>query len=177
MTRHHGSTEISVAECIDRRFDTWRVRTDFKPYIDPETEEEMGVTFIETEFPYKPSLQEAKDFVLEVINAQTDYKILTGFIWNNKPVWLSAENQRNFSEGQRMAKEDSSILPITYKIGEYKDKTSVYHTFNTFEELDSFYKQAFGYINQCLKEGWQIKDNVDWTPYQDALEPVVNNEQ
>ena len=40
MTRHNGATGISVAECIDQRFGVWRVRTDFQPDIDPETEEQ-----------------------------------------------------------------------------------------------------------------------------------------
>ena len=98
-------------------------------------------------------------------NPEIDAKILTGFIWKDKPVYLSAENQRNFSEGQRMAEKDPSILPITYKIGQYGDGSPAYHTFDTFEELDGFYRQAFGYINQCLNEGWQKKDSFDWSLY------------
>ena len=94
MTRHIGATGISVAECIDKRFNTWRVRTDFQPNIDPMTEEESGVTFIETEFPYKPSMNEVKDFVLEVINSQTDYKILTAFQWTLTKGWKMENGQK-----------------------------------------------------------------------------------
>lgn len=173
MTRHTGAIGIPVAECIDKRFGTWRVRTDLQPLMNEETGDQDGVSFIEAEFPYKPSLDEAKEFVIGVIDAKTDNKILTGLVWNNKPVWLSAENQRNFSEGERKAKDNPSILPITYKIGETADKQPVYHTFSTVEEIVGFYDECFGYIQQCLTEGWYIKDHVNWTPYEEALEPVT----
>lgn len=115
-----------------------------------------------------PTMADIKQAVWDCIDDKTDERILSGFVWNGKQVWLSAENQRNFSEGQRMAKEDQSILPITYKIGE-ADHTPVYHTFTTFEELDGFYKLAFAYINQCLNNGWLEKDNVDWMEYEELI--------
>lgn len=115
------------------------------------------------------SFNDIKDAIINDINSQTDEKILTGFVWGEKPVYLSAENQRNFSEGQRMAEKDPTILPITYKIGQHSDGSPVYHTFETSEEIDVFYKQAFGYINQCLNEGWQRKDNIDWSQYEDTV--------
>ena len=175
LKRHGGAEGISVAECIDKHIGTWRVRTDF---LAEEGEENQGnVTFIETEFPYKPSMDEVREFCLGVINAQTDMKILTGFVWtpeggNPINVWLSAENQRNFSEADRKAEKNPEILPIVFKIGE-QDGTPLYHTFETYEELDGFYTQAFAYIQQCLNEGWQEKDNFDFTPYELALNPVV----
>lgn len=168
ITRHHGATELKVAECIDKRFGTWRVRTDFQPDMEEDGKTQRGVTFIEAEYPYKPSMQEVKDFVYGVINMQTDEKILTGFVWNNKPVWLSPENQRNFSEADRKAEKNPDILPIVFKIGE-QDGQPVYHTFETYEELDGFYTQAFAYIQRCLVEGWQQKDAFDFTPYEKAL--------
>ena len=116
------------------------------------------------------SFQDVKDAILNDINSQTDYKILTGFVWNNIHVYLSIENQRNFSEAYHMAQSNSSILPITFKLGEDENEEPVYYTFTTIEELTSFYTQAFAYINQCLNEGWQRKDAIDWEPYK-ALYP------
>lgn len=125
----------------------------------------------------KPSFQMAKDAILDDINSQTDYKILTGLVWNNKPVWLSTENQFNFSEGERKAKDNPSRLPITYKIGQDADGNPVYHTFTTVEEITGFYDTCFAYINQCLNEGWQRKDSIDWEPYKEYFpepeEPVT----
>ena len=115
----------------------------------------------------KPSFEMVKNAILEDINSQTDYKILTGLVWNDKPIWLSKENQFNFSEGERKAKDNPSILPVTYKIGQDSDGNPVYHTFTTVEEITDFYDTCFAYINQCLNEGWQRKDSIDWEPYKE----------
>jgi len=111
---------------------------------------------------------EIKEAIINDINSQTDYKILTGLVWNDKPVWLSKENQFNFSEGERKAKDNPSILPVTYKIGQDSDGNPVYHTFTTVEDIVGFYDTCFAYINQCLNEGWQRKDNIDWSLYVDT---------
>lgn len=114
------------------------------------------------------NFKDVKDAILEDINSQTDEKILSGFVWNNINVWLSAENQRNFSETQRMAeKYGDAVLPLRFKLGENENEEAVYHTFETVEELDDFYTKAFRYVNECLNEGWQRKDNVDWEPYKE----------
>ena len=118
----------------------------------------------------KPTFKMIKEAVYNDINSQTDHKILTGFVWNNIHVYLSIENQRNFSEAYHMAQSSSSILPITFKLGENEDGEPVYHTFSTSYELSDFYTKAFAYINQCLNEGWQRKDAIDWEPYK-ALYP------
>ena len=56
-----------------------------------------------------------------------------------------------------------------------EDKQPIYHTFETFEELDRFYVGGVAYINQCLNEGWARKDSIDWTPYE-ALFPQPNED-
>lgn len=100
------------------------------------------------------SIDSVKEAIITDINSRTDEKILSGFIWNNVHVWLSSENQRNFSEAQRMSAANVNILPITFKLGETENGQPVYHTFNTVEELNNFYLHAFAYINACLNEGW-----------------------
>ena len=179
MTRHQGGTDIAVAECIDGRMGTWRVRTDMQPvYDEQDAEHQTGVSFIETEFPYKPSMDDVKDFVKAVIDAETDAKILNGYPFTpdgaEEPVivWLSKESQTNFSEAHRL-----QIVPVKFKLNETEDKQAIYHTFETFEELDRFYKGGVQWINQCLNEGWQKKDGFDWTPYEEILNPVVENQE
>ena len=127
----------------------------------------------------KPSLEQIKDAVISDINAQTDEKILSGFVWTpegGEPinVWLSAENQRNFSEAQRMAeKYGDRVLPLRFKLGEDAEENPVYHVFETVEELDNFYAEAFAFVNQCLNEGWARKDSIDWSEYE-VFFPVTN---
>lgn len=127
------------------------------------------------------SLQDVKEAIIADIDARTDEKILSGFVWNvpqvgGEPVsinvWLSDENQRNFSEAQRMAASDpNKVLPLRFKLGEDENGAPVYYEFTTVEELNDFYFSAFGYINQCLNDGWAEKDAIDWSEYE-ALYPV-----
>jgi hypothetical protein len=112
------------------------------------------------------SFQDVKDAILGDIDAQTDAKILNGYEFtpdgeeNPIVVWLSKESQTNFSEAHRL-----QVIPVKFKLNETEDKQPIYHTFETFEELDRFYKGGVQYINQCLNEGWARKDAIDWAPY------------
>ena len=112
-------------------------------------------------------MAEIKKAVLDYINAKTDERILSGFVWNGINVWLSSENQRNFSEAQRVAlMTNGQRLPVTFNLGEDTDGQPVYHEFTTIEELTSFYLSAVSFIQQCLNDGWQKKDNIDWSKYE-----------
>ena len=120
----------------------------------------------------RPSFEAAKKAILADIDKHTDEKILNGYPFTpdgaEEPiiVWLSKESQTNFSEAHRL-----QIVPVKFKLNETEDKQPIYHTFETFEELDRFYKGGVQYINQCLNEGWQEKDSIDWAPYEAALNP------
>jgi hypothetical protein len=172
-----------------------------QPHFDEETKEQRGITFIETEFPYKPSMDEVKEFVLGVINAQTDDKILTGYQWkvlhgNDEGlvanVWLSTENQTNYK-----AKHDAALqypqlteFPMQYKIGEYEErqqgeegeiietkKRPVYEYFANIQELAQFYLGGVAFIESCYKEGWAKKDSMDFEPYRRLYESDVDEEE
>ena len=114
------------------------------------------------------TLQVVKDAVIADIDAQTDEKILDGYEFTpdgaDTPiiVWLSKESQTNFSEAHRL-----QIVPVKFKLNETADKQPIYHTFETFKELNRFYVGGVAYINQCLNEGWQRKDAIEWTPYEE----------
>lgn len=140
-----------------------------------------NATWRELYFPKKqnakPTLEQVKAAIIADINSQTDEKILTGCVWTPEggdaiPVWLSEENQRNFSEAQRIASTmPEAILPVTFKLGEQEDGRPIYHEFTTAEELTEFYLLAVQYINHALAEGWQRKDSIDWDAYAAALDP------
>ena len=124
------------------------------------------------------SLQDVKDAILADIDAQTDAKILNGYEFTpdgaDTPiiVWLSKESQTNFSEAHRL-----QVIPVKFKLNETEDKQAIYHTFETFEELNRFYVGGVAYINQCLNEGWARKDSIDWTPYEEYFPTTDNNSQ
>ena len=50
-----------------------------------------------------------KQAILADINDKVKTAIISGFVWNDKPVWFSEENQLNFSQ---------AVVPVTLKIGE-----------------------------------------------------------
>lgn len=124
-----------------------------------------------------PSLLQIKEAITADIDNQTDARILRGFVWEPAmggdpiPVWLSLENQFNFKSAYDLAvQKQGATLPVTFKMGEDRKGTPVYHTFETMEDADDFYVKAVGYINQCLNEGWARKDSIDWSIYKEESE-------
>ena len=111
----------------------------------------------------KPSLEQIKAAVIADINQRVKAKIIGGYKWNDIPVWLSEENQMNFTQ---------AVVPAMFKIGEQEDGTPIYHTFETKEEMTAFATACTQWRQQCLQEGWKRKDAIDWAPYEEALEKM-----
>ena len=152
--------------------------------ISYDLQEEAGkelATWREIYFPKKqvakPTIEMVNDAIKGDIDSQTDETILCGFVWNEKPVYLSSENQFNFKAAYDLAVQtDGANLPVTFKLGELTDGTPVYHTFEEMAEAQDFYVKAVTFINQTLAAGWQRKDSIDWAPYEQALNPQPANE-
>lgn len=157
MTRHQGSAGVALVELSSRKQQHYIVRTDIKA---EQSEDGDIVSFIEIKFPYKPTMAEIKEFVYAVINAQVRAEILSGFVWNGNPVWLSEENQMNWTQ---------AVVPATFKIGEEADGTPIYHTFTSHEEMTAFNEEWKAYIQQRLADGWARKDGYDFTEYEQQL--------
>lgn len=104
------------------------------------------------------TLADVKEAIIGDINRRTDEKILSGLVWNGKPVWLSIENQLNFT---------NATAPVTLKIGEQEDGTPVYHDFENSEQLTDFRTACNNHKQAALSAGWQEKDGIDWAPYED----------
>ena len=113
----------------------------------------------------KPTFEQAKAAIIADINERVKAKIIGGFVWNDKPVWLSEENQMNFAQ---------AVVPATFKIGEQADGTPIYQEFATKTELKNFVEACVAHKQQCLTDGWAEKDGIDWTPYEQALNPQPN---
>ena len=130
-------------------------------------EDEQGGWNWRKRFDHKPTTEEIKEAIIGTINKVTDLKILTGFVWSGKPVWLSAENQMNFKAAYDITiQTDGNNLPIKFKLGEDEQGEPVYHTFTKKEPFSDFIIKAFAFINASLNEGWKEKDGVDWIVYQ-----------
>lgn len=123
-------------------------------------------TYSESEFNYKPSLQEIKNAILLSYNQDIDSKILSGFTWNGMQIWLSSENQFNYKTAYDLAVQtNGSSLPVTFKFGSTENPQ--YYTFRTLEDLSDFYIKATNYVITTLDKGWKAKDSINWELYYD----------
>ena len=112
-----------------------------------------------------PTLEQAKQAVIQDINDRVKTAIISGFTYEGNPVWLSQENQMNFSQ---------AVVPATLKIGEEQDGTPIYKTFSDAAELKAFNDACSLWRQQCLTDGYQKKDGMDWAPYE-AYFPITPN--
>lgn len=163
MNKAYSNYTPTLIEYIGRGF--WRVRWAVESTVE-QLNDETRETFeyMEEEFTHKPSFEEVKELILNWYNSTIDNKILSGFTWNNIPVWLSTENQFNYKAAFDLAAQTGGQnLPITFKLGTTEEP--VYYTFSTFEELQNFYVASVSYIQNTLAEGWKAKDSINWEAY------------
>lgn len=113
------------------------------------------------------SLQDVKDAIIGDINARITNQIVGGFVWEDKPVWFSLENQINFSQAS---------APCSIKIGEYEDGSPVYVDFETKAALKAFNDACLAWKNECLESGRAEKEAIDWTPYEEYFPKEDNQE-
>lgn len=165
-------------------------------------EDGVNATWYEIYIPKKQkqsvSFNEVCDAIIEDINARTDEKILSGFVWTclkgedkdkTFNVWLSTENEFNFKAAYDLAVQtQGQSLPVKFKLGEIEveveseeeqrqtEKQPVYHTFENMEDFSDFYVKTIAYVNQCLNEGWAKKDSMDFEPYRRLYESDVEEE-
>lgn len=147
-----------LLELFNRYSDTWLLR--WKGLEDD--------TMVEVFACPKPTMERIKEVVLGWHDRQIDEAILSGHRFEGKLVWLSLENQSNYFNAFILATlSGGGNLPMAFKFGT-PDKPT-YHEFKTVEELQAFTLGAYNYIAQTLAEGWQRKDAIDWSIYEEAL--------
>lgn len=170
MIRTNGlKTKYKPLEVVSEVDNIYIVRWDYtevKEY-DPQTESSIDTdmaVWAEEILYHKPTEAELRKLFTKYYNDITDNKILSGFVWNEMPVWLSEENQRNYKAAYDIAvQKNGATLPVEFKFG--TEDTPMYQIFHTVEELEKFYLPAVSYVQQCLAEGWRKKDAIDYSLY------------
>lgn len=116
------------------------------------------------DYDHMPTLEELKTDVHDIINQETNDKIVTGYEWKGTPVYLSMENQINFKAAYDLCVQFGSVLggALRFKLSEDANGEPLYYTFTSIEELTQFYTGAVTFINETLNEGWEHKEKVDW---------------
>lgn len=118
-------------------------------------------------FVGKPTADEIKEVIISTINAETDKKILSGFVWKGIRVWLSQGNQMNFKASYDLSVQTAgATLPIRFKLGENAEGAPIYHEFSEMDDFSDFYTKAVNHIITTLNEGWEEKDSIDMTVYE-----------
>lgn len=162
MERVVSSREpVYLIEKIDGR--DYRVRWGIQPLIIEG--EPQGVYYMEESVDHLPTIDEVKALIISYYNKLCDEEIVSGFQYEDTPVWLSTENQFNYKAALDLAVQtQGATLPIKFKFG--NDAAPVYREFTTLDELKAFYVSAIGYVNEVLQKYWEIKDNIDWKRYE-----------
>ncbi len=158
MRRVQGSADVRLLECVNPVKGKWRVRWDVS------TADDGTVSYMEEEFSGKPDSETVRQLIIGWMNGRIEETILSGFVYDGHPVWLSQENQFNYKSAFDLAVQtQGGTLPVTFKFG--TDDEPVYVKFETLEKLQDFYTKVVAFIQQTLSDGWQRKDSVDFSPY------------
>lgn len=171
MRRIEGTSDVRLIECVNPVRGKWRIRWDVQPG------EGGAATYMEEEFPHRPTTEEIKKTIIGWYDQQTDAAILSGYEWTVKHgynegqtvrVWLSAENQNNYKAKHDAARMYPQLVtfPMTYKISEDEENNAIYETFQNIDELTEFYLGGIAYIEQTVANGWRKKDAVDLSLYE-----------
>ncbi|MDC2622339.1 hypothetical protein [Bacteroides ovatus] len=151
MKRIEGTSGVKLIECVNPVKQKWRIRWDVQE------KEDGSANYMEEEFLGQPSPEEIKSIVIDWYNKQIEKAILSGFVYENMPVWLSTENQFNYKVVYDLAVQtNGATLPVVFKFG--TDEQVQYHIFGTLEELTDFYTKAMKYVQDTLTDGWEKKD-------------------
>lgn len=116
---------------------------------------------------HKPSHAEIKELILTQINTIVRERILTGLEYQERLVWLSAENQRNIAFAYALAKGGDLTTPPTLKLG--TDNDYILYTFDNAEEVIAFAILVQEHIERCIEDGRQEKASVDWSCYEEIM--------
>jgi hypothetical protein len=123
---------------------------------------EMGYNW-RTSFDHQPTIEEVKETIITQISANTQKAIIEGYKWEGHLVWLSSENQANYTRDYIMAKNgDLGTMP-TVKLG--SDDAPVYYTFEDIEELTEFVMGMQQHIQNCLNASWTERKEIDWSVF------------
>lgn len=123
--------------------------------------------------PYKkPTVNLVKLIINNTYNNIAEETIFSGFKWNGKTVYLTAENQRNYSTMYNLCGLDpDKFLPYTINTGS-DEEGHEYVTFNNMEEIENFYLAYNEFIINTLAKCREDKDAMDYTLYEEALKEV-----
>ena len=121
-------------------------------------EDDMGGYNYRHRFDHEPEEEELRAVIEAHVNEQTQERIVGGYQWKGKQVWLSGENQQNYTSAY-LAGE----LPVKVRVYDpdaYASGTVA--VIEKPEELADFYQGMVRHVRECVESGWSVKDSVDY---------------
>lgn len=118
-------------------------------------------------FDHIPTCQEVVDVLTDHIDEVTRERILSGCVYDDCRVWLSAENQANYMAAFTLASASPDTLPYTVKMESLSDGSDVFREFTTLSELGDFVRFFRQHIDSAQAAGWREKLSVkeaSWLP-------------
>ena len=95
--------------------------------------DENVVCFYQTVYRGKPSVSTIIKDICDDIDARAKDEIQNGFVYEDIPVYLSVENQLNFSSAYNTAKITNMLEPIKLRVS-----TNNYITFTDIKRIENF---------------------------------------
>ncbi|MCP4100858.1 MAG: hypothetical protein GY750_05440 [Lentisphaerae bacterium] len=111
--------------------------------------------------------QELLQLLKAKIDVETDENILNGFLYKDKSVKLSLENQMNYKAEYDMRE----LLTYPHKI----KADNEYVMLESFDEYAAFYVAGVQYIRSCIEAGWNEKDTLDSKTTAELIEYMNNS--
>ena len=137
---------------------------DFKPIVGEDNKETIFAEWVETILQKDASFEEIKDIILNYYNSIIKKEIISGFVWKGHKVWLSEENQINYKSLYDLLKDEGKEkINIVLKFGD--DINIEYYKMTSLKEFKTFYIDYLSYIKETIKNGWEIKDKINWDLY------------
>ena len=112
MKRVEGTAGVKLLECVNPVKNTWRVRWDVRE------REDGSADYMEENILGKPSREIIRTVILGWYNEEIDREILSGFVYEGMPVWLSSENQFNYKAAHDLAvqRKKDAFDPEKYRV-------------------------------------------------------------
>jgi hypothetical protein len=130
-------------------------------------EDESGSYSWRHSFSHVPDRRELLEFLDQHIDSLTRERILSGMVYDGCAVWLSLENQANYTSSLAVVTATGQGLPCRFKLQDPADGSDVYRDFADIASLSDFVMSVRSHIDGCVRAGWNEKDalrTAAWLP-------------
>lgn len=112
----------------------------------------------------KPTPETIKEEINTYINENVKKSIINDFTWNGMKVYLSLENQIDYKLLFDITLlQDGTNLPEVIKLKQGKE--TVHYSIESVEEFKDFMLSMNRHIRECLKQGRELKESIDYSEY------------